>query len=63
VRRGDLVKEIVSYGKVDQGRANEIVKVALEQDLVWSPGPDRIKLSDKEANRILGSESQTLNTS
>jgi len=62
VRRGDLVKEIVSYGKVDQGRANEIVKVALEQDLVWSPGPDRIKLSDKEANRMLGAESQTLNT-
>ena len=62
VRRGDLVKEIVGYGKVDQGRANEIVKIALEQDLVWSPGPDRIKLSDKEANRMLGGEPQTLNT-
>ena len=62
VRRGDLVKELVGYGKVDQGRANEIIKVALEQDLVWSPGPDRIKLSDKEANRMLGDEPKTLNT-
>jgi len=36
--------------------------VAMDQDLVWSPGPDRIKLSDKEANRMLGGEPQTLNT-
>ena len=61
VKRGDLVDEMVSRGKVDQGRANDIIKVAMEKDLVWSPGVDRIKLSGSDANRMLG-DKQTLNT-
>ncbi len=61
VKRGDLVDEMVSRGKVDQGRANDIIKVAMDKDLVWSPGVDRIKLSGSDSNRMLGDE-QTLNT-
>ena len=62
MRRNDLVNEIMARGGLDNYRANQVVKLALDKDLIWTPGMDKIKLSGVNANRMLGADSQTLNT-
>lgn len=62
VRRRDLVDELMAKGHLDNYSANQVIRLALEKDLVWSPGPDKIKITG-DRNRMLGDEEQSLNTS
>jgi len=64
VKKGILVDELVarSSGRIDKGRAQDVIQLALEKDYIWCSAVDHIKLSGAGANRMLGADSQTLNT-
>jgi DNA replicative helicase MCM subunit Mcm2 (Cdc46/Mcm family) len=64
VRKGALVDELVarSDGKIVKERALLVIQAALQNDYIWSPTVDKIKLTGANANRVFGAESQTLNT-
>jgi DNA replicative helicase MCM subunit Mcm2 (Cdc46/Mcm family) len=61
VRRGDLIKEVERLGQLDTFIANKVLDLAIEKDLVWAPGIDKIKIKG-DRNRMLGNNPQTLNT-
>ena len=58
VRKGVLVDELVarSNGKIDKGRAQDVIRLAQEKDSIWSSAVDHIKLSGAGANKMLGDE-------
>lgn len=62
IKKGVLVDELVarSGGRIDKGRAQDVIRLALQKDFIWSPVADKIKLTG-DRNRMLGGE-QTLNT-
>jgi len=56
IRRKDLIDEMKRLGELDGYIANKVLDLAVEKDLVWPPGPDKIKLSGIGRNRMLGDD-------
>ena len=61
VRRGDLIKELERLGQLDTFIANKVLDLAIEKDLIWAPGIDKIKIKG-DRNKAMGDDPQTLNT-
>lgn len=63
VTKGKLVDELIacSDGKVGRDRAQEIIQVAIDLDIIWPSSLDKIKLTG-DRNRMLGDKEQSLNT-